>query len=170
MSFFSDSSDVSGVIVGTVVGTNEEGKVQVKFPWMEGENKLAMASIATVMAGNGRGTWFMPEQDDEVLVAFDRDNSSHPYIIGFLWNGVDKPPTTDPKLRLIHSSNGHEIAIYDPPVTSGDTGYIQLSDANGNVITMSNASITIVSKGSITIQAPNVTINGRPVARAPRPI
>lgn len=165
-----NQSEISGVIVGTVVGTNERGEVQVKFPWMEGKNEIYDASIATVMAGKDRGTWFMPKKDDEVLVSFDRNDANHPYIIGFLWNGVDKPPANDPNLRLIRSSNGHEIAIYDPPVSAGDTGYIQLSDANGNVITMSNASISIISKGTINIQAPSVTINGRLVALAPRPI
>ncbi len=170
MSDTRNSSTISGVIVGTVVATNDQGQVQVSFPWMGGQNQLYWASIATVMAGSGRGTWFMPEQNDEVLVAFDRGDVNHAYIVGFLWNGVDQPPSTDPHLRLIHSTNGHEIAIYDLPPQNGDTGFVQISDANGNVITMSNAAISIVSKGTVNIQAPNVTINGRRVALAPRPI
>jgi uncharacterized protein involved in type VI secretion and phage assembly len=168
-----NSSDISGAIVGTVVSNEDpdgEGKVLVKFPWMGGKNESYWASIATVMAGSGRGSWFMPEKDDEVLVVFDRCSANHPYIVGFLWNGVDKPPTTDPNLRLIHTVNGHEIAIYDPPPSQGDFGYIRISDKHGNVIELSNAQIKIKGVGVLTIDAPTVLINNRPVAPVSKPI
>ena len=44
------------------------------------------ARIATLMAGNNRGTVFYPEKDDEVLVAFEHGDIDSPYIIGALWN------------------------------------------------------------------------------------
>ena len=71
---------------------------------------------------------------------------------------------------MLITVNGHEIALYDPAVSGGDQGYIRLKDAHGNVVELSNARISIRSKGSIDIEAPNVTINGRPVAPQPRPI
>ncbi len=129
-----------------------------------------MAAIAAPMAGGSRGVFFMPVEGDEVLVAFDRGHFDHPYVIGFLWNGVDKPPVNDPNLRLIRSVNGHEIAIYDPSISQGDKGYIRLQDAHGNIVELSNAQITIKSVGQITIEAPKVVINGRPVAPQNRPI
>ena len=40
-----------------------------------------------MMAGADRGTWFVPELDDEVLVGFGAGDPDHPYVIGALWNG-----------------------------------------------------------------------------------
>jgi uncharacterized protein involved in type VI secretion and phage assembly len=162
-----------GVVVGTVASVAdpaEEGRIQVEFPWMEGRNKHFWAPPATMMSGGGRGSWFMPEKGDEVLVAFDHGSVDHPYIIGFLWNGADKPPSNDPQLRVLRTVNGHEIAFYDPAASAGDQGYLRLKDAHGNVVELANASVSITSVGSIDISAPNVTINGRPVTPQPRPI
>ena len=60
------------------------------------------APIASLMAGKKRGARFMPERDDEVLVAFDHGDFDHPYVVGFLWNGADKAPddnTPEPRHR-----------------------------------------------------------------------
>lgn len=166
-------SNICGVVVGIVIDVNDpqgEGRVKVRFPWLPGNNEGYWAPVATTMAGGGRGTWFRPEIDDEVLVAFGHGNVQHPYILGSLWNGEDSPPSDDHHLRLIRTVNGHEIAIHDPEVAAGDTGYISIRDAHGNEIRLSNAQISITSVGTITINAPNIVINGRPVAPAPRPI
>jgi len=160
-----------GLVQGRVVSDPDDiGRVRVSLDWLEGNNRTYWAPIATPMTGGGRGMYYMPEIGDDVLVGFEHGNIDYPFIRGCLWNGEARPPTDDRRLRLIHSVNGHEIAIYDPPVTSGDSGYIQVKDAHGNEITLSNAAITIRSVGTINIQAPNVIINGRPVMVAPRPI
>jgi uncharacterized protein involved in type VI secretion and phage assembly len=164
---------IEGVVVGIVKSRDDPqnlGRILVTFPWLPGDNQSFYARIATLMSGSGRGTWFMPEIDDEVLVAFEHGDPNHPYVVGFLWNGQDKPPITDPKRRLIHSVNGHEIELHDPAVAQGDTGGIRIQDAQGNVVELSNASIRIQSVGTVQITAPNVIINNRVVAPTPRPI
>jgi uncharacterized protein involved in type VI secretion and phage assembly len=69
------------------------------------------------MAGKDRGTFFLPEVDDEVLVAFDHGDINHPYVLGSLWNGVDTPPETNAdgknNIRKIKSRSGHEIIFDD---------------------------------------------------------
>ena len=162
-----------GVVIGIVKSLDDpdgEGKIQVEFPWLEEGKRSGWAPIAVAMAGKNRGMYFMPEIDDEVLVAFEHGDFNHPFIIGFLWNGVDTPPRDDPKKRLIRSVNGHEIEIYDPGLSAGDKGYIRLKDAHGNIVELTNANITIRGVGNIVIQAPNVTINGRVVAPIGPPI
>jgi uncharacterized protein involved in type VI secretion and phage assembly len=159
-----------GVVIGRVVSVEDrqgEGRVQVSFPWMADEAQGYWAPVATMMSGGGRGSWFVPVPGDEVLVAFEQGDVNHPYILGYLWNGEHRPPTTDPKTRLIRSVNGHQIELRDPDVVSGDTGGITIRDALGNEIQLANNGITITSPVGIVLKAPSVIINGRPVAPAP---
>ncbi len=168
---------ISGVVTGQVVNVVDpegQGRVQVSLPWLGGQNESYWAPIATMMSGRGRGSWFMPEVGDEVLIAFSQEDVAHPFVIGFLWNGQDTPPTTDPHLRTIHSVNGHQIQIYDPPVSAGDQGYIRIQYARGNgatnVVEVNNLSIVIQSDSAVVIKAPTVLINDRPVALSAEPI
>jgi len=168
---------ISGVVTGTVINNLDpdgQGRVQVNFPWLGGQNQSYWAPIATLMTGGGRGSWFMPVVGDEVLVAFNQEDVNHPYIVGFLWNGADKPPTTDVHLRTFHSVNGHEVQLFDPDVTGGDQGYIRMQHARGggsfNVVEINNTSILIRSDSAVIIQAPSVTINGRMVLPSASPI
>lgn len=163
---------IPGVGVGLVVNVDDPeklGRLKLKFPWMDDEEST-WAPVAASFAGNDRGAFYMPEVGDEVLVAFELGNFDHPFVVGFLWNGKDKPPTDDVHLRLFRSVNGHEIAVHDPAVAGGDKGYIRIKDAHGNVVELSNAQITIQSVGLINIKAPSVMINGRPVLLTPSPI
>ncbi|HEY0078519.1 MAG TPA: phage baseplate assembly protein V [Pyrinomonadaceae bacterium] len=166
-------SKIYGVVTGLVVNVDDPlktGRVQLRFPWLGEQVESQWARVATMMAGKDRGSWFMPEVDDEVLVAFEHGNVEHPFVLGFLWNGKDKPPRDDTKIRVLKSLNGHEIEITDPPVTGGDKGHIRIKDAHGNVIELSNGRISITAVAFIDIKAPQVVINGRPVVPAPSPI
>ncbi len=161
----------NGVVIGLVKEIDPTlGRIKVDFPWMTPPQRSHWAPIATLMGGKKRGFYYMPEIDDEVLLAFNQGDFDHPYVLGFLWNGVDKPPADTSHRRLIHSVNGHEIEIYDPEISGGDKGYIRLKDAHGNIIELANGQIKIEGIASINIQALNVTINGRPVAPVGPPI
>ena len=70
----------------------------MKFPKLSSSLESAWAPVAAPLAGKQRGAFFMPELGDEVLVAFEDGSFDSPYIIGFLWNGVDMPPETDRKI------------------------------------------------------------------------
>lgn len=165
---------IYGVVVGVVRDRNDpdnEGRIQVEFPWMIGQTRSYWAPVARFMAGRKRGAWFQPEKDDEVLVAFEHGDVNHPFIIGFLWNGEDAMPDPgDHQLRKFRSVNGHEIAFYDPEISSGDQGYLRIADAHGNVIELANGRLSITGRGRLEIRAPAVEINGRPVAITPSPI
>jgi len=104
-----------GVMIGLVKSVEDpagQGRVQLTFPSMGGVTS-AWAPVATELAGNDRGAWFMPELGDEVLVAFDHGDFDHPYVVGFLWNGGDKPPETEVKNRIIKTPGGHQLRFED---------------------------------------------------------
>jgi hypothetical protein len=80
----------------------------------------APARVATLMAGNGRGAYFMPEVGDEVVVGFEMGNLDRPVILGALWSDVDPPPgqadtSSANNVRTIVSRAGHEITFDDSP-------------------------------------------------------
>ena len=111
---------IEGIVLGIVTNNQDPekvGRVKVKFPWLEDGDESYWARVATLMAGNDRGTFFLPEVEDEVLVAFDHGDINHPYVIGTLWNGVDTPPETNENgknnIRKIKSRSGHEIIFDD---------------------------------------------------------
>lgn len=111
-------SKIPGVVTGVVKSVedpDQQGRVQISLPYLGGQNDSTWAPVATLMTGGGRGSWFMPEVGDEVLVAFNQEDVQHPFIIGFLWNGQDKPPAKDisTKVRRLRTVSGHQIDFDD---------------------------------------------------------
>jgi uncharacterized protein involved in type VI secretion and phage assembly len=166
-------STINGVVIGLVTDVNDplkQGRIRVNFPWLEDEHQTDWIRIATTMAGNGRGTFFMPELQDEALVAFEHGNVRMPYVIGFLWNGKDSPPGQDVRDRRITSKNGHSLRFLDATPSNGSKGAIVIEDAHGNRITMSNGKITIDSVGVLELKARTVTLNGRVLVPSGNPV
>jgi uncharacterized protein involved in type VI secretion and phage assembly len=115
-----DTGRIHGVVIGIVTNNQDPdklGRVKVKFPWLSDQDESDWARVAAPMAGKGRGAFFLPEVDDEVLVAFEHGDARVPYVIGALWNGKDAPPRDngDGKndQRVIHSRAGHELVFDD---------------------------------------------------------
>lgn len=163
----SEQQNAAGRIYGAVVGivTNNQdpdgmGRVKVKFPWMSDQNESHWARVSTLMGGNDRGVYFLPEVEDEVLVVFEQGNVHFPYILGGLWNGKDNPPTTNSDgnndVRVIKSRSGHIIRLNDKE--GKET--IEIMDKKGNSIVIDTAknSLTISTKKDITLSAPQGTI------------
>jgi uncharacterized protein involved in type VI secretion and phage assembly len=156
----------SGVLIGTVEDRDDDvaqGRVLVSFPQFSDGLDSFWAPVASPMAGAGRGFHFAPEKGDECLVAFDRACSQHPYVIGFLHNGADAPPSKDPQVRVIASVNGHRIEWHDATPKNGNKGSLVIKDGHGTTIELTNAHMRIQCKGQLDISADVVTIQGRPV-------
>ena len=138
-------SKTQGVVTGKVTSVKDpdnQGRVQLSFPYLGGQNQSTWAPVATMMSGGKSGSWFMPEVGDEVLVAFNQDNVEHPFILGFLWNGEDKPPETDHRIRTIVTPGGHSLRFDD-------------TDGAKKVIVKSSSDLTITlddTASSITLQ------------------
>jgi phage baseplate assembly protein V len=151
-----------GIAIGVVQDVDHpdgEGAIRVRYPWLDGRSISKWAPIAAPMAGHDRGFWMVPEVGDECVLGFDRGDRDSPYVLGFLWNGEDKPPSTAVRERLIRSKNGHTIRFIDStPDAGGNKGALSLEDASGNRIVMTNGKVTIKSKGTLILDAPTVVI------------
>jgi uncharacterized protein involved in type VI secretion and phage assembly len=129
------------------------------------------------MAGNGRGTWFIPEVGDEVLVAFEAGDPRRPYVVGALWNGQDQPPETmdeDNNIRIIKSRNGIEIRMDDNAgkekltitTPAGQTVKLQdgpdqitIADSKGNEIELSQTGIKVIAGAKVEVTASTVEVS-----------
>lgn len=182
-----DAAGLSGVFVG-VVTDNEDpagtGRVKLTFPWRGADDESRWARMAVPMAGADRGTYFLPEVGDEVLVAFEHGDVHYPYVLGALWNGKEKPPADNADgtnaVRTIRSRSGHEIILDDSEgggtvelrtsagheiVLDDSEGgeRIAITDESGsNAITFDLASgaVELVGSGSVSLRAPTVEIKG----------
>jgi uncharacterized protein involved in type VI secretion and phage assembly len=169
-----------GVSVG-VVKQNQDpeglGRVKVEFPWRENPDESYWARLAVPMAGKDRGTWFLPEVGDEVLVICDAEKIEHPYVLGSLWNGKESPPETNSDgnndIRKIRSRSGHELVFDDG--SNGridihlkdnkrkvrlDPDGIVISDDSGNEIEIKSqgGTISIKSNSKISLQSKVIDI------------
>lgn len=167
----SHKENITGVVIGIVTNNKDPddlGRVKVKFPWLSDSDESNWARVISPMAGKERGLFFLPEVDDEVLVAFEFGDINMPYVIGSLWNGKDKPPQTNSdgknNIRIIKSRSGHLIKLDD---TDGaeKIEIIDKSEKNKIVIDAKNEMISIVSNKDISISAPNgkVTIEANDI-------
>lgn len=158
-------------VVTSVKDPDNQGRVEVKLPWVDeddGGTAKAWARLSTLMAGGSRGTWFIPEVDDEVLVAFVAGDPRWPVVMGALWNGKDSPPESmdgggENNIRSITSRSGHKLTFDD---TSGSE-VVTLKTQGGHVLTLDDgnqkiqlthsggAQIEIESSGTIKITALN---------------
>jgi uncharacterized protein involved in type VI secretion and phage assembly len=115
------------VVVGIVTNVKDPenlGRIKVRFPWLTdvaAKVESNWARIASNSAGKDRGIFFLPEVDDEVLVAFEQGNPNYPFIVGMLWNGKDLVPEKNEVAhtgegtihRMIVSRLGHRIVFDD---------------------------------------------------------
>jgi uncharacterized protein involved in type VI secretion and phage assembly len=177
------SHESSGLIAGVttaLVSANTDpdqlGRVKLRLPWRGDEFETDWVRIATPMAGNDRGIYFLPEVGDEVLVAFDRDDIRFPYVLGVLWSKTDSPPETNAdgknRIRLIKTPGGHLLKFVDHE--NQDVILIQLADgkkveiksegihiddgANKITLDAKAGTVSIEAKSTLTLKAPKIAI------------
>jgi uncharacterized protein involved in type VI secretion and phage assembly len=156
-----------GVFVGIVTNNKDpdnQAKVKVLYPWTDSQTESHWARLATLYAGKDRGSYFVPEVGDEVLIVFERGDIASPIIIGSLWNGLDvlpEPghPDGQNNHKVIETRSGHKMTFDD---TSG-AEKISLVDSSLNnrvVIDVAEDSITVLAAtGDIYIRAPAGSVN-----------
>ena len=165
-------------LITDIVDPKKMGRVRVKLMWAH-ENVEIWARLTTLMAGKDRGTWFVPEVEDEVLVIFEGGNVNRPYVIGSLWNGVDRPPLAlddagENNIKTIRSRSGVCITLDDTDgeekirletpagqkVTLKDEpNEIEITDQHQNAITLSTEGIHVSSPKQIRLDTTQLEIS-----------
>lgn len=146
-----------------------EYRVKVKIPIISPDDEGVWARIATLDAGDSRGSFFRPEVDDEVIIGFINDDPRYPVILGMLHSSAkpspveptednyDKGFVTKEKVKFMFSDEKKSITLETPNgnilLISDDEKGIKLEDENGNKIQMNADGIVIESAKDISIKA-----------------
>ena len=153
-----------GLVFAEVTGATEEGYT---LQYLSGNHEApsAPARVASFMAGNRRGAFFMPEVGDEVVVGFELGDLNRPVILGALWSDVDSPPpgvdtSASNNIRTITSRAGHQITFDDSSL-----GSITVKTQGGLVITLQDGpspkiDIKSISSGPVIIGASKIVLDG----------
>ncbi|WP_405749716.1 VgrG-related protein [Streptomyces sp. NBC_00012] len=165
-----------GVVTDIREGKTERGWVRLKFPWLD--DTYVTDWVRTVQwGGQGGGGVFSPEVNDEVLVGFEQGLLDSPYVLGGLYNGVDKPsphdvPLVDPtsgkvNRRSLVSRSGNRLELLDAPrgpsgvrLATGDKRLdITLDERRGEI------ALTVFARGgtralsSVTLSSSGITLD-----------
>jgi uncharacterized protein involved in type VI secretion and phage assembly len=159
---------------------DNQGRVKVKLPWTpdDGGGYEVWARLAVLMAGASRGTWFIPDVNDEVLVLFEGGDARRPYVVGALWNGSDSPPETmdgagNNNIKSIVSRNNIRITLDDSTgqeavtiktpqqsIEIKDGGRsVEIKDANGNSVKLDSSGVTVIASAQVKVQASTMQVD-----------
>lgn len=173
---------VSGLQIGKVKALEGDplGEDRIYISLMGNEETKLWARLATLDAGNGRGTVFCPEIDDEVVVGFVNDHPNHAVVLGMLHSSSAPSPiekkddnhqkaiVTREKLQVLFDDEKKIITISTPGGNTlslnDDDGGIFLEDQNGNKITMDSNGISIETNKALQLKASqDATVEGNNV-------
>ena len=135
-----------------------QGRVQVKIP--SRPSFEPWARVSSVGASGSRGFLWIPQINDEVLVAFAEDDLGSSYVLGGLWSTLKRPPLSIPTDFLIKKviktgatgALGHEIE-FDDALQS-----ISIKTSTDQKITLDPLKIELSNlAGTVTITLDNKT-------------
>ncbi|MDJ0728839.1 MAG: type VI secretion system tip protein VgrG [Crocosphaera sp.] len=164
---------VRGLQIGVVVqlqdDPNGEDRILVRVPIIDDQAEGTWARIATLDAGNERGSFFRPEIGDEVVLGFLNDDPRDAIVLGMV-NSSSKPApltaqddnhekgfVTRSQLKIIFDDDKKEIVIETPEgnqiILSEEGKGITLKDQNDNTLTLNDSGITMNSPQDIVLEA-----------------
>lgn len=172
---------VQGLQIGIVTQLESdpdgENRILVRLPIISGSEQGIWARVSTLDAGKERGSFFLPEIGDEVIVGFINGDPNHPVVLGMMNSSAKAAPltaadannekgfTTRSKMKFIFNDDKKSVVLETPAgkkiTVDEDAGVIKLEDENSNVITMDTDGIKMESNGKISLKAAqDLTIEG----------
>lgn len=178
---FMDQSPRAGALLPAINGLHtavvtalegdpdSEGRIRVKIPSLAFDGEGTWARVATLDAGSSRGSVFLPEIDDEVVVGFFDDDPRQPVVLGGLFSSAKASPITasddnhqkgfttrsgmhilfddDKKVLTVDTPGGNKIVLDE------ENKQINITDQNGSSVTLSGDGVTIDSAKDFIVNA-----------------
>lgn len=176
---------VSGLQMGIVTALegdpDGEERIKLRLPLVSATEEGIWARVAALDAGKGRGTYFRPEVDDEVVVGFLNDDPRHPVVLGMCHSSAKPAPEPakddnhrkgyvsreglklgfddEKKVITLETPSGNKLTL------SEDAKGISLEDQNGNKITLDDSGVKVESVKDMALKASgDVKLEGANVA------
>jgi uncharacterized protein involved in type VI secretion and phage assembly len=162
---------VAEALVAAVEDPEKEGRVKVRLPWFDSTEVSDWCRVANLFAGNGYGSTWTPELEDEVLVAFVHGDLRFPVVLGGLYNGKDKSPrarTATTNQKTLRTKAGHEVLLDDSSASLGvevvtSAGHrLRLDDVKNQItLEVSGGPSIVMSKngGDLQVKATTITLD-----------
>ena len=164
---------IHGLAIGIVTAIHNdpasELRVQVSVPALGEQAASVWARLTQFDAGDGRGAFFLPEVDDEVVLGFLAGDPRHPVILGSLYSSARiaalDPAESNPEkgyvsregLKLLFNDEAKSIVIQttngNTVELSDDAGGIRLEDEHGNKIVLDSNGVTIESASDLNLKS-----------------
>jgi type VI secretion system secreted protein VgrG len=144
------------------------GRVKVQFIWQKEKGETTpWIRVATPYMGADKGFYFLPEIDDQVLVAFEHGHPERPYVLTGLYHGQAKPEHQDPDnfKKALKTKGKHEILMNDEKGSEKMSLFspkdFEVTAEKGEMNLSAKTTITIKSDGGdITVSTPkNIAID-----------
>jgi len=156
-------------VVTDIIDPAGQGRIKIRLPIISMADDGVYARLTTLDAGDNRGTFFMPEVGDEVIVGFLGDDPNYPVILGMLHSGAKPAPLAAAEANdekgyvsrsgitiLIHDSD-KRISIETPggrKLVLDDTNSLcTMEDAMGNKLVLDNSGITLSAAKDLVLKA-----------------
>ncbi|RMA58869.1 type VI secretion system tip protein VgrG [Ulvibacter antarcticus] len=164
---------INGLHIGVVSQLEDdpegEDRILVQIPIINNEEQGIWARIATLDAGENRGSFFLPEIEDEVIIGFINDDPNHAVILGMLHSSAKPAPltasddnhekgfVTRSEMKFIFNDDKKSVSLETPGgkkiIMDEDAGTITIEDENSNKVVMDSSGISMESAGDINIKA-----------------
>lgn len=140
------------------------GRVRVRFHWMEDTEKSPWLRVTTPHAGAGKGIFLMPEVGEEVIVGFEGDSPTKPYVIGSVYHGKAKCTFSNGgnDVKAFQSKSGNKLVLNDKDkslMVEDAEGNKVMIDGKGNIDISSSESIKLTCGDSILEMKKDGTIS-----------
>jgi len=175
-------SVLHGIYTGSVIDNRDPqqlARVLVRVSVVAETRRGVWARLATMMAGADRGTLFIPEVGDEVIVAFENGDVGRPCVLGALWNAKARPPANaanDVKtirlrngvtVRMVDSVSANSLTFETPSgqriALEHNPPAVHIDDGNGNSIRLTPSGIEMVAPVAIKLTASVIALNASSV-------
>jgi phage protein D/phage baseplate assembly protein gpV len=154
-----------GLTIGVVESLEDPtgmNRVRVRMPWRGDTGSGVWARQATLDAGDGYGTVFLPDVGQEVLVAPLDGDDAVLVVVGALVNGTHSAPVTvddTNPVRAIVTPEGHRIVLED-----GDASAVTIETPAGNRLRLAEADSSVSlthgdSGNSLTLSADGIVLD-----------
>src|SRR6185437_2125437 len=166
---------IQGLQIGIVTKLENdpdgENRIQVRVPVIDTADDGIWSRVCTLDAGKNRGTFYLPEIGDEVIVGFINNDPRHAVILGMVNSSKnpaaltaadkndEKGYTSRSGMKMIFNDDKKSIDIETPAGNtfsiSEDEKAIKMVDQNGNKFTMDKDGIKLESVKDMVFKAQN---------------